>query len=436
MSKLYFTESGRTVPTLCEELTRYRRARKTLVLPPTAEPATLYLLARTYPKSAWPLRIAVNGTEIAPMPPRPAERYCWYAVYIEPKCLRAGANQFEFWTDSSAMDAWSLALEPGHAEPGSWISDNGGTDWRNRAMGYLNVLSGEYVVRVRLAEGQDPQPPAMAWEDPASARLAGLRPRLPEAAARPGPALARVRALATWLSTSWEHTSTDRAAQYAPWDAETILAWGQARRGHAGQPAITYCVHYAVACVSCCQALGIPARGAALLGTVNGTDGHFVTEVWLEEYGKWVMVDPNLDAVFWKAEVPLSLPEIRALGADIAGHIDWGPGIEYQRRNPRIGDWLEAVYLNGRCFSHRSLWPRADLLSRPDLSPPGHGSLAYCETDFVWEQTDLAAGFGMFPYFGDRAYFEAPPAYAAAAKPVPAAAHAPGQSAAKDLAKC
>ena len=46
MSKLYLSENGRVVPTLCEELTTYRRARKLLHLPPTSGPGVLHLLAR------------------------------------------------------------------------------------------------------------------------------------------------------------------------------------------------------------------------------------------------------------------------------------------------------------------------------------------------------------------------------------------------------
>ena len=56
----------------------------------------------------------------------------------------------------------------------------------------------------------------------------------------------------------------------------------------------------------------------------------------------------------------------------------------------------------------RYLWA-ADLLSHPEYSPPGHGSLTYCETMLVWEERDLESGFGMFPYFGDADYFDAPP---------------------------
>ena len=47
MSRLYLSESGRVIPTQCEELTVFRRARKQLELPGTEAPATLYLLARS-----------------------------------------------------------------------------------------------------------------------------------------------------------------------------------------------------------------------------------------------------------------------------------------------------------------------------------------------------------------------------------------------------
>ena len=39
MSRLYHTEEGRVIPSLCEELTRFRWARKTLDLPATSAPA-------------------------------------------------------------------------------------------------------------------------------------------------------------------------------------------------------------------------------------------------------------------------------------------------------------------------------------------------------------------------------------------------------------
>ena len=425
MSRLYASESGRAVPSLGEELTAWRRARKRLHLPPTAAPATLYVLAFAHPQGGMPLRLAVNGVELPPLAAAgDGAGYLWRRATVEPSRLRPGENLFELWSDATAMNGWAVALEPGHERPRSAVSDDGGATWRSERMGYLNVLRGEYVLRLRLAEGADPAPPEIVWEPPQgphAARQAHLRSLLPPAARAGGSRLARVRALTAWLSASWEHTSTDRAAQYAPWDAETILRWGAARSGHNGQLAITYCVHYAVAFVTCCQALGIPARCAPVWGTVNGGDGHFVAEVWLDAAaadggrvgaagsGKWVMVDPNLDALLWRNGAPLSIAEIQALGDDLGPFVEWGPGTEYQRRNPRIASWIESTYLNGLCFRHRSLWPRADFLAHPECSPPAHGATAYAETDLVWEARDLDRGLGMFPSFAPAAYFDAPP---------------------------
>jgi hypothetical protein len=48
-------------------------------------------------------------------------------------------------------------------------------------------------------------------------------------------------------------------------------------------------------------------------------------------------------------------------------------------------------------------------MTRPELTPPGHGETAYSETDLVWELKDMDDGFAMFPYFGDSNYFDDPP---------------------------
>jgi hypothetical protein len=62
MSRLYYSETGHIVPTLCEELTDYRHAKKILDLPGTGRPAKLFLLARSDPGSELPLSISLNGT--------------------------------------------------------------------------------------------------------------------------------------------------------------------------------------------------------------------------------------------------------------------------------------------------------------------------------------------------------------------------------------
>ncbi len=409
MSKLYYTEAGNVVRTLCEELTNYRRARKALRLPGTRTPATLYLLARAYPDHNVPLRLAVNGVELSSIAPTAPDLYFWYDVSIPPSLLVPGANMFELWTEAPAMNAWSLALEGGHREPDSFVTSDGGRTWRNERMGYLNVLRGEYIVRVRLAEGSDPAPPAMVWEDPDASRLRRLREMVPRGALEPGPTLDRVRALTTWVCTGWEYRRPGDSAQFPPWDAETILAWGRAARGHGGCSPVLMCVHYGVTLATCCLAVGIPARCAAYTGSIDGYNGHFTAEVWFDELDKWVLVDPTLDAIFLREGVPLSVPEIQQAGGKLMHLVQWGPGYEFQRRNPVLVPWIRENFAKGICFRHRSVWPRMDFLTHPELAPSGHGSTSYCETGFVWETRDLQEGFGMFPYFGDDDYFEAPP---------------------------
>jgi hypothetical protein len=90
--------------------------------------------------------------------------------------------------------------------------------------------------------------------------------------------------------------------------------------------------------------------------------------------------------------------------------VEWGRGSEYQRRYPHIEAFVTGNYLQGVWIRSRANWSRADFLTRTDLTPPGHGMSAYSETGLVWEADLQSRGFGMFPYFGNRDYFEAPPA--------------------------
>jgi hypothetical protein len=412
MSRLYHTETGSVAPAFCEELADYRRARKVLELPATAGPAQVFILARSYPGNHLPLLVAVNGRELSGIPAAWPGLYAWHELTVPSDYLVPGANSFDLWCDAPAQDAWALGLEDGYRDPQSFLSTDAGLTWHNDHMGYLNTARAEYVLRVRLAEGLDPPPPSVAWEDPSHPRLRRLRGLLPSAALRPGSTLERVRALTTWVCTRWVYRHNGMASQYAPWDPETIIAWGQAQQGHFGQLPVVMCVHYAVTLVACCQAIGIPARAGVFMGTFNGSDGHFTAEVWLEEYRKWVMVDPTTDAILFRGGVPLSVAEIQEAGDDLCltGLVQFGPGVDFQRLNPVVAAWIPGNFLRGVCFRHRSVWARADFLSHPEFSPAGHGSVSYCETALIWDRAAAADGFTMFPYYADADYFDAPPA--------------------------
>ena len=64
MSRLYYSEEGRVIPSLGEELTRFRHVRKTLDLPATEATARVWILARCHPDNTAPLHLSVNGSEV------------------------------------------------------------------------------------------------------------------------------------------------------------------------------------------------------------------------------------------------------------------------------------------------------------------------------------------------------------------------------------
>ena len=411
MTKLYYTESGHSMPNLAEELTTFRRVRKVLTLPPTASPAMLYFLARAHEGEKLPLHISVNGTTLPPMPPQQAW-HTWYEMPIDFGLLQAGDNTFEFWTDSTAMNSWALGLEAGHADPNSYVSDDSGRSWRNHHMAYLNVVRAEYVVRVRLAEGEDPTPPPMVFNDPDDRRLESLRAIMPaQALDQSLPKLERLRSISTWLASSWEHTpaAPGLGVINSPWDPETVLAWAPGQCGHNGLRPTANCIFYGVAFANAAQAIGVPARCAIFAGKPGKADGHFTAEYWSDEHQKWAMVDPNFDDFFLRDGVPLSVSELQKLGSDLGDVTARGPGAESQRPNQRVHRWFDSHERRARSLEFRTVWYRADQLTRPEFSPPAHGGGgAYTETGIVWEERDKDT-WPMFPHFGSPDYFDAPP---------------------------
>ena len=413
MSKIYYTESGHSMPNLAEELTTFRRARKVLTLPPTSSPASLYFIARAHEGSNLPLYVSVNGTPFQQVTPQ-LPWHTWYELSLDPTLLRAGDNIFEFWTDSTAMNSWALGLEAGHADPNSFVSDDSGRSWRSHHMAYLNVVRAEYVVRVRLAEGEDPAPPSMVFNDPDDPRLESLRATMPaQALDRSLPKLERLRAISTWLASSWEHTpaTPDLGVINSPWDPETVLAWAPGQCGHNGLRPTANCIFYGVAFANAAQAIGVPARCAIFAGKPGKADGHFTAEYWSDEHHKWAMVDPNFDDFFIRDGVPLSVSELQKLGSDLEDVTARGPGAESQRPNQRVHRWFDSNERRARSLEFRTAWYRADQLTRPEFSPPAHGGGgAYTETGIVWEERDKDT-WPMFPLFGSPDYFDAPPVW-------------------------
>lgn len=407
MSRLHANEAGRVIAPLGEEVDGRRHVRTRL---PVGEgPATLHVLARSHRPDGPPLHVQVGGRHVGAIPPRPDPILTWHELALPAEDM---AGDIILSSQGDGMSGWTLAVDH-TCGGGDLLSVDGGRTWNDQRIGHLHVAPGRYVIRARASAGHDPPPPTHAWEDLDNPAVEVFRRRLPSQAVDAGDPWTTVRALSTWVCRSWTYRNTGEALQYAPWDPATILEWGAGDRGHGGHVPVVMCVHYAVVLAAACQALGIPARCAALTGSLNGFNGHFVTEVWMQQWGRWVMVDPTFDVTVADARGPLDLRAIRELGADLREHVDAGEGIDDRLATTEGRAWFEENFLRGVCFRNRSLWPRSDFVSRPDQSPPGHGATAYSELDLIWEERNRAE-FGMFRWFADEAWFDAPPSTAAA----------------------
>jgi hypothetical protein len=101
--------------------------------------------------------------------------------------------------------------------------------------------------------------------------------------------------------TAWEGTA---ASWMPPWDALMILSCKD--QGDC----LTMCTHYAAVFTQCCLALGWNARHCIL-------DHHCVSEVWVDQHRKWVMMDagnskerPDCNLHFERKGIPLSALEL------------------------------------------------------------------------------------------------------------------------------
>jgi hypothetical protein len=95
-----------------------------------------------------------------------------------------------------------------------------------------------------------------------------------------------------------------------------------------------YCTHYAITYAECATALGWQARKLGV-DRPHGKDGfgsshHGVTEIWSNQFVKWVAIDVNFNLHYEKRGTPLSAWEIRGewltnQGADVDRVVGAGP---------------------------------------------------------------------------------------------------------------
>lgn len=115
---------------------------------------------------------------------------------------------------------------------------------------------------------------------------------------------------------------------------------------HAARGQTFYCTYYAITYTECALALGWQARKIGV-DRSHGQEGaesthHGVSEVWSNQFRKWVVIDPQSNLHFEKDGVPMSAWDIRT-----AWLVDQGKGVQHLvgvppnavHKNPAIVWW-------------------------------------------------------------------------------------------------
>ncbi|MFI5362328.1 MAG: transglutaminase-like domain-containing protein [Elusimicrobiota bacterium] len=146
--------------------------------------------------------------------------------------------------------------------------------------------------------------------------------------------------LRKWAHDQWVNHG---AFYYPPWDAVEILDLARKYQNNG------FCGQYSIVFAQAAQSLGLHVRYVNL--------GHFLTEVWSDDYDRWVVMDPTNDWHYERNGIPMNGREL----ADAAWH-DKGEGIDKigsdGSRTPLAADGLKA-------WRGYTIVTRSDHLSKP-----------------------------------------------------------------------
>ncbi len=251
-------------------------------------------------------------------------------------------------------------------------------------------------------------------ENPLTDQLRQLRRdhKLDQVVEGAGTEFERLLRLKSWVAKQWNwYLPGPENGDMCAWDALRILA-----PNAAGRPTGGYCLHFAVVFAQVCQSFGVPARIVNANYAVWG--GHEMTEVWSNDYGKWVLMDANFDTCFFdrRTGLPLSALELHRVfeeayyPGEVIDRDNW-PRLDMVARAGRVGLdlpvealvgggarsetlkdyewWNPPMDLSAYCGGYGLLnlaelrWlPRSDFLSRPSPMPLNHGRSHWGWTDY------------------------------------------------------
>jgi len=159
-----------------------------------------------------------------------------------------------------------------------------------------------------------------------------------------------------WVAAQWpEGVPTPNP----PWNAMIVLDW--IRAGKTGGA----CGQYAQVLLQSLAALGFSARYVEI-GSLDNPYAHFVTEVWSNDFDKWVLMDADYNVHFEHNGIPLSVLELHdaLLDKTLAGV---RPVLGTSREgHPAPDMWPKQT---AEFYHYVRYHLKADHLARPDEPP-------------------------------------------------------------------
>lgn len=115
----------------------------------------------------------------------------------------------------------------------------------------------------------------------------------------------KIRVLSAWVNNLWDHDGSNM-----PEKSDPISILHEVQNGSRFR-----CVEYAIVLNGCLNAMGIPSRTLGLktkdVETRTSGAGHVVLEAYDKELNKWIMADPQWDAVPVLNGTPLNAVEFQ-----------------------------------------------------------------------------------------------------------------------------
>lgn len=206
-------------------------------------------------------------------------------------------------------------------------------------------LPGRDALPLRLQPFTEPRLAELAAREHLAAVVAGIPREFDQ--------LVRVQ---DWVNAQWPDGTPD---PYPPWNALTVLDW--IRSGKTGG----FCAQYSQVFLQSLAALGYSARYIEI-GSRDNPYAHYLTEVWSNDYDKWVVMDADYNLHFERQGIPLSAQEVHdALVASALGDVVTMAG------TARGGHATPAMWpqRTAELYYYLRYHLHAAHLSRPELAP-------------------------------------------------------------------